>query len=73
MAELSTEDQRWEIFHLFSHFDGYTNVAQMCADAARILKLENGLTDLRELTQPDADELIAELRRALAQERVSDE
>jgi len=42
---------------------------QVRADAARILKLDY-LPDLRELTRADAAELIAELRRALAQERV---
>ena len=71
MADLSTNDQRWEIYHLFTHF-GITNTAQMKADAARILKLEY-LPDMRELTHEDADELIGELRRALAQERVSDD
>jgi hypothetical protein len=72
MPDLATDDQRWAIFGLFSHF-GIREVSQMCADAARILKLEDGLTDLRELTRADADELLDELRRALAQERVSDQ
>jgi ribosomal protein L29 len=46
---------------------------QLRADASRILKLESGLTDLRELSAADAHELIAELRRAIADERVSNE
>jgi hypothetical protein len=49
------------------------DIHQVRADAARILRLESGLTDLCELTRADADELIGELRRAVAQERVSDE
>ena len=71
MPDLATDDQRWTIFRLFEHF-GIREVEQMRADARRILKLDN-LFDLRELTRADADELIGELRRALAQERVSDE
>jgi len=68
MADLSTEAQRWQIIELFGHF-GIKDLGQIRADAARILKLDY-LPDLRELTRADADELIAELRRALAQERV---
>lgn len=71
MADLSTNDQRWEIYHLFTHF-GIKDTAQMRADAARILKLDY-LPDMREMTSADADELIGELRRTLAQERVSDD
>jgi hypothetical protein len=71
MPDLATEDQRWEIFNLFQHF-GIKEVGQMSADAARILKLDY-LADLRELTAANADELIAELRRARAQERTSSE
>jgi hypothetical protein len=70
--DLSDEDQRWAIFELFAHF-GITNMDQLRADASRILKLDSPLTDLRELSREDADELIAELRRAVAVERVSDE
>ena len=70
MPDLSTDDQRWEIVQLFDHF-GIKNVEQVRADAARILRLDY-LPDLRELTSKDADELIGELRRALAAERVSD-
>jgi hypothetical protein len=69
--DLCDEDQRWIIFELFTHF-GVKNMDQLRADAARILKLD-GITDLRELTRADADELIAELRRAVAAERVSDD
>ena len=64
---LASGDQRWTIAELFAHF-GIKDPAQIRADAARILKLDY-LPDLRELTAADADELIAELRRALAQER----
>jgi hypothetical protein len=71
MPELATEDQRWQIHDLFAHF-GILSMDQVRADASRILKLESPLTDLRELTREDADELIAELRRAVAAERVSD-
>ena len=71
MPELATDNQRWVIFTLFEHF-GVKEVEQMRANAARILKLDY-LTDLRELTQTDADELISELRRAMSRERVSDE
>jgi hypothetical protein len=69
--ELATDEQCWQIFNLFCHF-GINDVDQQCADAARILKLEY-LPDLREITAADADELIAELRRALAAERVGNE
>jgi hypothetical protein len=69
--EPSTDSQRYAIWRLFEEF-GTKDVGQMRADAARILKLDH-LTDLRELTRPDADELIGELRRALAGQRVSDE
>lgn len=71
MPDLATDDQRWAIFALFGHF-GIKEVEDPRAAAARILKLDY-LTDLRELTQTDADELISELRRATARERVSDE
>jgi hypothetical protein len=71
MTDLSTDSQRFTIFDLFSEF-GVKEVEQMRADAARILKLDH-LTDLRELTRPEAAELIGELRRALATQRVSDE
>ena len=71
MPDLSTAEQRGVIFDLFSEF-GYKDTIQMRADAARILKLDY-LPDLRELNRTDADTLIAELRRALAQNRVSDE
>jgi hypothetical protein len=64
---LASDDQRWTIAELFAHF-GITDVAQVRADAARILRLDY-LPDLREMTVDDADELITELRRALAQER----
>ena len=64
---LADDDQRWAIAELFAHF-GIKDPAQIRADAARILKLDY-LPDLRELTAADADELITELRRALAQER----
>ena len=70
MAELmSSDEQRWEIVQLFAHF-GVNQVEQVRADAARILKLD-ALADLRELASDDAEELIAELRRAIAQERVA--
>ena len=68
MSDLSTVPQRDLIVDLFGHF-GIKDLGQIRADAARILKLDY-LPDLRELTRADADELIAELRRALAQERV---
>jgi bacterioferritin (cytochrome b1) len=68
---LATDEQRWQIFDLFGHF-GIKEVAQVRADAARILKLDY-LPDLREITSADADELIAELRRALAAERVGND
>jgi len=71
MADLATDAQRWTIFELFGHF-GITETEQIRADAQRILKLDY-LPDLREMTRADADDLIAELRRALAAERVSDE
>lgn len=71
MADLSTDAQRWEIVGLFGHF-GIKDIAQIKADAARILKLDY-LPDLRELTSADADELIGELRRALANERVGND
>jgi hypothetical protein len=69
--DLASDDQRWTVFQLFTRF-GISDVHQMCADAARILKLESGLTDLRELTSEDATELISELRRAAARERTGD-
>jgi FMN-dependent NADH-azoreductase len=72
MSDLATDDQRWYISELFGHF-GITDPRQIRADAARILKLDDGLTDLRNLTRTDADELISELLRAVAAERVSDE
>jgi hypothetical protein len=69
--DLATGDQRWTVYELFTHF-AVKDIDQICADAARILGLD-GLTDLRELTRDGADKLIAELRRAAARERVSDE
>ena len=71
MPDLATDDQRWTIANLFGQF-GYNDMEQMRADAMRILKLEY-LPDLRELTAADADELIGELRRTLAKQRVSDD
>lgn len=71
MPDLCTAGQRGVIFDLFSEF-GYKDTTQMRADAMRILKLDY-LSDLRELNRTDADTLIAELRRALAQKRVSDD
>jgi len=62
MADLATDQQRWDIIGLFGLF-GVKDLEQVKADAARILKLDM-LTDLRELTYQDADELIRELRRA---------
>ena len=70
MTDLASDDQRWAISTLFAHF-GITNPEQIRADAARILKLDY-LPDLRELAADDAQELIGELRRALAQERTPD-
>ncbi len=69
MPDLATDDQRWAIFELFGQFG--IKGEQMRADAARILKLDY-LTDLRELTRDQADELIGELRRALAGRKVSE-
>ncbi len=69
--DLADDDQTWQIFELFAHF-GIKDMQQLRADAARILKIDH-LADLRNLSRADADELIGELRRALAQERVSDE
>jgi hypothetical protein len=69
--DLATSDQRWQIAELFAHF-GIREMEQIRLDAARILKIDY-LGDLRELSQDDAAELISELRRARAQERVSDE
>ena len=71
MPDLATDDQRWTIANLFGQF-GYNDMEQMRADAMRILKLDY-LPDLRELGKIDADYLIAELRRALAASRVSDD
>ena len=70
-ADLATGAQRWQIADLFAKF-GVTDMGQARADAARILKLDY-LGDLRELTAADADELIGELRAALAVKRVSGE
>ncbi len=70
MPDLATDEQRWTVFDLFKRF-GVREVAQVRADAARILKLDY-LADLRDLTRDQADELIAELRRALAERTVSD-
>ncbi len=70
MPDLATDEQRWTVFDLFKRF-GVREVAQVRADAARILKLDY-LADLRDLTRDQADELIAELRRALAGREVSD-
>lgn len=69
--ELATDDQRWKIFELFGHF-GIREMEQIRAAARSILKLEY-LADLRSLSRADADGLIAELNRALADERVSDD
>jgi len=69
MADLATEHQRWTIFYLFEHF-GIYELEQMKATAAQILKLDY-LPDLRELTADDAQELIAELRRAQATRSVN--
>ena len=71
MSDPATAEQRGLIFDLFSQF-GYRDMEQMRADARRILKLDY-LPDLRELGKIDADYLIAELRRALAASRVSDD
>ena len=71
MPDLAADDQRFTIFQLFGHF-GIKDIWQMSANAARILKLDY-LADLRDLTSADADELIGELRRALAQEQVAGE
>ena len=70
-ADLATDAQRWQIADLFAKFN-ITDMDQLRADAARILKLDH-LADLRELTADDADELIGELRAALAVKRVSGE
>ncbi len=70
-ADLATADQRWTISDLFARF-GIIEMDQVRADAARILKLDY-LADLRNLTGGQADELIGELRRALAQKAVSDD
>ena len=69
MPELATDDQRWEIFHLFEHF-GIKDMAEVRVTAAQILKLDY-LPDLRELSTDDAGELISELRRAMAEKRVA--
>jgi hypothetical protein len=71
MPDLADDDQRWAIFRLFESF-GIKDTEQMRADAARILKLDY-LPDLRELSRKDADDLVAELRRARAQEQVPGE
>lgn len=71
MPDLASDGQRWTVFDLFSQL-GYRDVEQMRADARRILKLDY-LADLRDLNSIDADYLISELRRALAQKRVSDD
>lgn len=71
MPDLCTDEQRWRIVSLFEHF-GIKDLDQIKADAARILKLDY-LPDLRVLTAADADELITELVRARAQERVGDQ
>ena len=70
MPDRATDAQRWQIADLFAKF-GYTDMDQIRADAARILKRED-LTDLRELTAEESDALIGELRAALAVKRVSD-
>ena len=70
MPDLATDDQRWTIFELFGRV-GVKEVEQIRADAVRILRLDY-LADLRELTRDQADELISELRRALADRAVSD-
>lgn len=71
MADLATDEQRWELFHLFEHF-GIKDIAQIRVTAAQILKLDY-LPDLREMTHEDANELISELRRAQAAKLVSDD
>jgi hypothetical protein len=68
--QLADDAQRWEIAELFAGF-GVTDMRQVRADAARILKIDY-LPDLRELTGAQADELISELHRAAAARRVSD-
>ena len=68
---LASDRQRWQIVELFARF-GIKDLDQMRADAARILKLDY-LPDLRELSEAAAAELIGELRRAKAHERVSDD
>ena len=70
LEPMATDDQRWQIADLFAHF-GVKEMDQVRADAARILKLDY-LPDLREMTAKDADELLGELRRALAAEQVTD-
>jgi len=72
LPELATDDQRYTIYELFGQF-GIKDVSQMRADAARILKLDDGLTDMRNLTRSDADDLIAELRRVISGQRVGNE
>ena len=69
MPDMANDDQRWLVYDLFTKF-GLYDVDQMCADAMRILKLDY-LGDLRNLTASEADELIGELRRALAAKQVS--
>ncbi len=71
MADRASDDQRWTIFDLATQL-GYNDMEQIRADARRILKLDY-LPDLRELGSIDADYLISEFRRALAQKRVSDD
>ncbi len=71
MADRASDDQRWTIFDLAGQL-GYNDMEQIRADARRILKLDY-LPDLRELGAIDADYLISEFRRALAQKRVSDD
>jgi bacterioferritin (cytochrome b1) len=68
--QMATDAQRWEIAELFAGF-GVTDMRQVRADAERILMIDY-LPDLRELTSGQADELISELRRAVAARRVSD-
>ena len=71
MPDLATAEQRGQVFDLFTEL-GCKGIEQMRADAMVILGLEY-LPDLRELTQIDADYLIAKLRRDLAAKRVNND
>ncbi len=71
MPDLATDDQRFTIFNLFGSLNSSSDVEQIRTYAARILKLDY-LPDLRELTKDQADKLIGELRRALADRAVGE-